>query len=236
MIHLALPPDDPQIRVVDSFEALANAPFEDGVNGFCWPRELVGDFAEIVRLLGEGEGIVTLEEHRLAQLQASPSGREAIEVLLEDQRRLLARELDPALNLVYSALHDERSGPIATDVFSFHVDSAPVEAETWLCTYSGAPSEGLLNTQATRRVDHAETRAELLRNYGGKDDAGFLAFLTEQHYDLHYAPNPGAQPFCFGMGHLWRVAVDWPGSRVPPFIHRAPAEHPGPSPRLLLIA
>jgi hypothetical protein len=236
MTHTALPPDDPRIRVVHDFEALANTPFTDGVNAYCWPRVLAGDFGEIARLLGEGEGIVTLEHDRLAQLPASPAGRAAIALLLEDQRRLLERELDPALNIVYSSRRDERAGPIATDVFSFHVDSAPVETETWLCTYFGAPSEALLNAQATRRVDCTETRAELLLRYGGQDDPGFLDHLAEHHYDLHYAPNPGAQTFAFGLGHLWRVAVDWPSSPVPPFIHRAPAERPGPAPRLLLIA
>jgi hypothetical protein len=236
MPHINLPPDNSQIRVVDSFEALVNTPFADGVNAYCWPRALAGDFGEIARLLGTGEGIVPLENDRLAQLPASPSGCAAIAVLLEDQRRLLERELDPALNVVYSSPRDERCSPITTDVFSFHVDSAPVETETWLCTYFGAPSEGLLNAQATRRVELAKTRAELLLHYGGKDDAGFLGYLAEHHYDLHYAPNPRAQPFTFGPGHLWRVAVDWPGSPVPPFIHRAPAELPGQSPRLLLIA
>ncbi|MFT7680319.1 MAG: hypothetical protein ACI8QC_004325 [Planctomycetota bacterium] len=233
---MALPPEDSRIRVVHDFEALANTPFIDGVNAYCWPRVLADGFGEIARLLGAGEGIVTLEDDRLTQLPASPEGRAAVALLLEDQRRLLERQLDPALNIVYSSRRDERAGPIATDVFSFHADSAPVETETWLCTYFGAPSEGLLNNQATRRVDHAETRAELLLRYGGKDDPGFLDYLAEHHYDLHYALNPGAKPFAFGRGHLWRVAVDWPSSPVPPFIHRAPAERPGQSPRLLLIA
>jgi len=73
-----------------------------------------------------------------------------------------------------------------------------------------------------------------LRLFGGSDDAEFLAFLREHHFDLHYAPLPGARPFSLGVGNLWRLAVRYPGSRVPPCIHRAPQESGG-IPRLLLI-
>ena len=116
------------------------------------------------------------------------------------------------------------------------LDSAPIEAATWLCTYYGPVSEGLRNEDARRRVDDPATRAALLHEYGGPDDAGFREYLREHHYDLHYAPLPGARPFSFGLGHLWRIAVDWPGSAVPPCIHRAPPARPAQSSRLLLIS
>ena len=122
-----------------------------------------------------------------------------------------------------------------TDVLSYHADSAPVEASTWLCTYFGAPSEGIGNEDCVRRCDLPETRAALLREYGGADDAGFAEFLNEHCYDLHYAPRPGAQPYSFGHFHLWRIAVAWPGSPVLPCVHRAPAQALG-EPRLLLIS
>ena len=111
-----------------------------------------------------------------------------------------------------------------------------MEADTWLCTYHGPASEGLRNEEALRRVDLSETRAELLRHFGGQDDDDFRAWLNENCYDLHYAPVAHAQPYSFGVGHLWRIAVDWPGSPVPPCIHRAPATLPGQPPRLLLIS
>ena len=139
------------------------------------------------------------------------------------------------LNCIHGYPRDEQPGPVPTDVFSFHADSAPVEADTWLCTYHGAPSEGLRNDEAQRRVDVPETRAALLKLFGGKDDNDFRAWLNENCYDLHYAPVPSAQPFSFGVGHLWRIAVDWPGSPVPPCLHRAPETFPGQPPRLLLI-
>ena len=81
-----------------------------------------------------------------------------------------------------------------------------------------------------------QTRAELLRLYGGPDDARFAAWLAEQCYDLHYAALPHARPYSFGFGNLWRIATKCPGSPVLPCIHRAPATRPGRPPRLLLIS
>lgn len=225
-----------RIKVAGSFAELLATPFADGVNALCWPRTLTGDFGEVVRLLGAGEGIATLDEARLRSLPVSAAGRDAIEKLLEDLRLLRTHDREPVLNCVHNYPRDEDAGPVPTDVFSFHADSAPVEADTWLCTYHGPPSEGLRNDEACRRVDIPETRAELLRIFGGKDGGGFRAFLNEHCYDLHYSPTPNARPFSFGVGNLWRIAVAWPGSRVPPCIHRAPVTLPGQPPRLLLIS
>jgi hypothetical protein len=121
-------------------------------------------------------------------------------------------------------------------VFSFHADSATVQADTYLCTYHGAPSEGLRNDEAQRRVDVPETRSELLKLFGGNDDDAFREYLKENCYDLHYTSVPAARPFSFGVGNLWRIATDYPGCPVPPCIHRAPATLPGASRRLLLIS
>ena len=210
--------------------------FADGVNALCWPRTLPVGFDEVVKLLGPGDGIVTIDDARLQSLPIGPAGSAAIELLLEDQRLLRAQERDPVLNCIHSYLRDEHPGPMSTDVFSFHADSAPVETDTWLCTYHGPASEGLPNDQARRRIDFPETRAELLHLFGGPDDDTFLEYLSEHHYDLHYAPLPNAQPYSFGLGNLWRIAVDWPGSPVLPCIHRAPQHTPDQPPRLLLIS
>jgi hypothetical protein len=144
-------------------------------------------------------------------------------------------ERAPVLNCIHGYPHDEGPGPVATDVFSFHADSAPVEADTWLCTYHGAASEGLRNDEAQRRVDVPATRAELLKLFGGADGAEFREFLAENCYDLHYAASAAARPFSFGRGNLWRLAVAWPESLVPPCLHRAPGTLPGET-RLLLIS
>ncbi len=227
------PPDDPRIRRVESFAELLATPFADGVNALCWRRMLPGDFGEVVARLGVGEGIVALDDTRLAGLGLSVAGRVAVETMLEDLRLLRAHDREPVLNCIHGYPRDEDAGPVATDVFSFHADSAPVEADTWLCTYYGVASEGLRNDEAQRRVEVPGTRAALLELFGGEDNDDFREWLADHCYDLHYAPLPGARPFSFGVGHLWRIAVEWPGSAVPPCIHRAPESD---KPRLLLIS
>jgi hypothetical protein len=229
-------PDNFRIKTVQSFAELVGTPFADGVNSLCWPRALPGDFAEVVEKLGLGEEIVTIQEEQLDGLNVSAAGRVAIEVLREDLRRLREAERSPVLNCIHRYARDEAPGPVPTDVFSWHADSAPVEADTWLCTYHGPPSEGLPNEHAQRRTDIPEVRAELLKFLGmDEDDAEFREALREHCFDLHYAPLPEAQPYSFGVGNLWRIAIDWPGSPVPPCIHRAPETLPGQPPRLLLI-
>lgn len=228
-------PDYARIKRVNSFEELVAARFADGVNALCWERELPGDFGEVVARLEADESITALAEDRLRGLSLGAGGRVAVEVMLEDLRLLREQGRDPVLNCIHGYPRDETAGPVPTDVFSFHADSAPVEADTWLCTYHGLPSEGLRNEEARRRVDVPETRAELLKLHGGEDNDAFREFLQENCYDLHYAPVPAARPYSFGVGNLWRIAVDWPGSPVPPCIHRAPGTQPG-QPRLLLIS
>jgi len=227
-------PDHPRIRRVTSLSELAATPFADGVNALCWPRTLAGDYGEVAAALGQGEGIQTLDAARLRALPVSPAGREAVDQMLADLRLMQGLGRDPVLNCIHAYPRDEQPGPVVTDVFSFHADSAPVEADTWLCTYLGAPSEGLRNEDAVRRVELPATRAQLLRLFGGADDEAFRDYLHENCYDLHYAPLPAARPYSFGLGNLWRIAVDWPGNPVPPCVHRAPETVPG-APRLLLI-
>lgn len=228
-------PDYARIRRVKSFDELVTTPFADGVNALCWERALSGDFAEVIAQFGRGEAIIALDEARLLALRVSPAGRVAIDQMIADLKLLRDHELDPALNCIHGYCRDSARGPVPTDVFSFHADSATIEASTWLCTYHGSPTEGLPNEQALRRIDVPETRAELLKLYGRPDEAGFRDFLHEHCYDLHYATAPHARPFSFGVGHLWRIAIDHPGCPVPPCIHRAPVTLHG-QPRLLLIS
>ncbi len=229
------PPDYPRIKVVSRFDELVTTPLDGGVNALCWARALPGNFSEVVEQLAVGEGITTLDDTRLRALCLSAAGREAVEVLLEDQRLLRTLGVSPVLDCIDGYLRDE-DAIIATDVYSFHADSAPVQTDTYLCSYNEPATEGLRNDEALRRVDIPETRAELLRRFGGNDDEEFLEYLNEHCYDLHYAPVAGARPFSFGLGNLWRLAVEYPGSPVPPCVHRAPETVPGQPPRLLLIS
>ncbi len=236
MTSFSLPDGYARIRCVESFHDLVTTPFGSGINALCWRRILRGDFHEVVEHLIANEGITTLDESRLRSLPLSLPGKAAVEFLLEDQRLLRAHGLSPILDLIHGYTRDEDGAAVPTDVYSFHVDSATTETDTWLCTYHGPASEGLRNDEARRRVDIPETRAALLEAFGGEDSGDFPEYLSENCYDLHYAPMPQAQPFSFGLGNLWRIAVDYPGSPVPPCIHRAPETHPGDPPRLLLIS
>lgn len=242
MNPLPLPADYARIKIVQSFDELVTTRFADGVNALCWPRTLHGDFKEVVEQLtldGHDEIATLDDEHLDAHLRALPlsaAGHAAVEILLADQRLLRSHGLAPILDCIHGYPRDDASEIVPTDVYSFHVDSATVEADTYLCSYTEAASDGLRNDQAIRRVDIPETRAALLAQYGGADDDAFLEFLRENCYDLHYVPLPGTQPFSFGFGNLWRLAIQYPGSPVPPCIHRAPETIPGRPPRLLLIS
>lgn len=227
--------DDPSLRVVTSFEALVATPFRDGVNAVCWARDLQGDFDEVVEKLGTDDDITSIDEARLRSLELGPAGRQAVTALLADLDRLRAIGEEPTLDCVrrYPRDHD---GPVATDVHSFHKDSATAPVDTFLCSYTGASSEGLRNQEARRLVDVPAIRALLLERFGGVEGEAFTAWLRENSFDLHYEALPGARPFSFGLFNLWRIAVQYPGSPAPACIHRAPEYSPGQLPRLLLIS
>src|SRR5687768_1208451 len=146
--------------VVESFAELLARPFDDGNNALRWPRALDGDFREVARLLAprEAEGVIVVEPDALRALPLSAAGRIAADVMLDDVRRLDELGRDPVLNCITSYPRDERGLPIATHVMSFHADRAPIEVDSWLCTYWGKSSEGLDNDDARRLIDAPEIR------------------------------------------------------------------------------
>ena len=195
MTAFTLPPGYSRIKRVHSFHELVTTPFAGGVNALCWERSLPGDFSEVMDHLVASDEITSIDDTRLDALSVSAAGQVAVDILLEDQRLLRNHGLAPLLDVIHGYPRDENPAVVRTDVYSFHADSATVEADTYLCTYHGPSSEGLRNDEAQRRVDIPTTRAELLKLYGGEDDDGFLGYLGEHCYDLHYAPAPQARPF-----------------------------------------
>ena len=165
---MTLPPAPPNVRLVASFAELLATPFQGNVNAICWARTLPGDFAEVVAGLAVHDGLTTIDEALLAALPLGPAGRLAIATLLADLRLLRAAGHEPALDLV-AAYPRDADEDLPTDVLSFHVDSATVPTDTFLCTYSGAPSEGLHHEQARRRTEDPRLRARLLAKFGGAD-------------------------------------------------------------------
>jgi len=228
-----LPHTTNQIQVVTNFQDLVSTPFHGEMNAICWPRELTGDFSEIVKKVELNGNIATLDEEDLIELKLSEQGQLAREILLNDLRLLKAHGASPILNLIKYYERDDSHPFFPTDVYSFHVDRSPIPTDTFLCTYYGESSEILPNSQAEQKVLVPEIRAELKKLYRGADE-GFESFLSEHFFDLHYLPKPNAQPVSLGLGHLWKLAVDHPESRVLPCLHRAPKEKNG-QPRLLLI-
>jgi hypothetical protein len=203
------------------------------MNAICWTRELSGDFAEIVNKVVPDENLAVLDEEELRELQLSEQGQLAREILLNDLKLLKALGASPTLNVIRCYVRDDAYPFFPTDVYSFHVDRSPIPTDTFLCTYHGEPSEVLPNAQAQQKVLVPEIRDELKKLYKGAAE-GFESFLSEHFFDLHYQAIPDARPVSLGLGHIWRLAIDHPESKVPPCVHRAPIEK-NRQHRLLLI-
>jgi len=222
-----------QIRCVTNFQDLVSTPFREENNAICWTRKLTGDFSEIVKKVALHENIAVLDPEELRELSLSEQGQLAREILLNDLQLLKAHGASPVLNLIRCYERDDAYPFFPTDVYSFHVDRSPVPTDTFLCTYYGEPSEIISNAEAEQKVLIPEIRDELKKLYHGAAE-GFESFLTEHFFDLHYRVTPAARPVSLGLGNLWRLAVDHPGSQVLPCVHRAPKEKTGQH-RLLLI-
>lgn len=221
------------IHCVTNFQDLVSTPFHGEMNVMCWTRELVGDFSEIVKKLELNGNITLVNQEDLLSLQLSEQGQLARDILLNDLKVLKAHGASPILNLIKCYDKDDSYPFFPTDVYSFHVDRSPIPTDTFLCTYYGESSEILPNSQAEQKVLVPEIRDELKKRYGGADEA-FESFLSEHFFDLHYRAKSNASPISIGLGHLWRLAVDYPESQVLPCVHRAPKEKAGEK-RLLLI-
>jgi hypothetical protein len=222
-----------QISYVTNFQDLVSTPFQGEINALCWTRKLAGDFSEIVEKVELNENIAVLDQDDLFRLELSEQGQLARETLINDLQLLKAHGASPILNLIKYYERDDAYPFFPTDVYSFHVDRSPVPTDTFLCTYYGDASELIPNSQAKQKVLVPEIRNELKKLFHGADEE-FESFLSEHFFDLHYQAKPNSSPVNLGTGHLWRLAVDHPESKVLPCIHRAPKEKTEQK-RLMLI-
>ncbi len=222
-----------QIHGVTNFQDLVCTPFHGKINAICWTRQLIGDFSEIVKKVELNGNMAVIDEEELIELELSEQGQLAREILLNDLKVLKAHGASPILNLIKCYERDDNYPFFPTDVYSFHVDRSPIAIDTFLCTYYGASSEIVPNSQAEQKVLVPEIRNELKKLYQGSDE-GFETFLSEHFFDLHYRAKPKARLINLGLGNLWRLAVDHPESKVLPCLHRAPKEKAGEM-RLLMI-
>ena len=147
-----LPSVENQIYYVTNFHDLVSTPFKGAINAMCWTRELIGDFGEIVNKVALNEDIAVLDAADLVALQLSEQGNLAREIILNDLKLLKAHGASPILNVIKCYDRDDAYPFFSTDVYSFHVDRSVVPTDTFLCTYYGAPSDILPNSQASQKV------------------------------------------------------------------------------------
>ncbi|MCV2485111.1 DUF1826 domain-containing protein [Flavobacterium sp. SH_e] len=222
-----------QIGLVSTFSELVHTNFKGETNALCWYRNLDGDFKEIVGKLSLKENITEVSSTDLIALQLSEKGNIAREIILNDLKLLTDFGASPSLNLLKCYERDNEFDFISTDVYSFHVDRSPIATDTFLCTYHGAASDIVSNSQVEQKILIPEIRAKLKELHDGAEEE-FENFLKENYFDLHYQLQADAEPINLGLGHLWRLAVDHPKQEVLPCVHRAPVENEGEY-RLLLI-
>ena len=225
--------DNNQIGIASTFSKLVQTDFKGEMNALCWYRNLEGDFKEIVAQLSLKENITEVSPEDLIALQLSEKGSVAREIILNDLQLLTDFGASPSLNLLKCYERDDEFDFISTDVYSFHVDRSPIATDTFLCTYHGAASDIIANSQAEQKILIPEIRTKLKELHDGPEEE-FEDFLKENYFDLHYQLNEHTEPINLGLGHLWRLAVDHPKQQVLPCIHRAPKEKDGEY-RLLLI-
>ncbi|ARV16461.1 hypothetical protein [Polaribacter sp. SA4-12] len=223
-----------QIQNVLNFQDLISTPFQGEINAMCLKRNLIGDFSEIVEKVTLNENMSEISLEELRELQLSEQGQLARKILLNDFKGLKEHGASPTLNIIKCYDRDDAFPFFPTDVYSYHVDRSPIATDTFLCTYYGASSDIIPNSQATQKILIPEIRAELKKLYGESDEKGFESFLSEYFFDLHYQPKPNAQPINLGIGNLWKLAIDHPESKVLPCLHRAPKEKTGEN-RLMII-
>ncbi|RZK13075.1 MAG: DUF1826 domain-containing protein [Flavobacterium sp.] len=221
-----------QVEKVSTFDELIKTEFRGSLNAICWHRNLSGDFKEIVSKLQLKENITVISAEDLLSLALSDPGVVAREIILNDLKLLTALGALPTLNLIKNYERDDELDFISTDVYSYHVDRSPIATDTFLCTYYGAASDILPNHEVEQQIIIPEIREKLKDFYDGPE-AEFETFLAENFFDLHYRTKPNASPINLGIGHLWKLAVDHPGQKAFPCVHRAPIENNDY--RLLLI-
>ena len=225
-------PNSLNLLHVNNFQDLISTPFHGTTNAISWSRDLEGDFEEIVNAIAFEGTMLEIDEEDLLALELSESGKVARDTILSDFKLLSELGASPVLNIIANYEADEHPF-FPTDVYSFHIDRSPIATDTFLCTYYGDASELISNEDAIQKIQVPDIREKIEKAYVG-EAIDFDAFVSEHFFDLHYQALEEATIIRAGSGHLWRIAVDHPESKVLPCVHRAPKETSGRK-RLLLI-
>ena len=217
---------------VNNFQDLISTPFHGTTNAISWSRELEGDFEEIVNAIAFEGTMLEIDEEDLLALELSEAGKVARETILSDFKLLSELGASPVLNIITNYEADEHPF-FPKDVYSFHIDRSPIATDTFLCTYYGDASELISNEHAIQKIQIPEIQKKIEKAYIG-EATDFDAFVSEHFFDLHYQALEDATIIRADIGHIWRIAVDHPESKVLPCVHRAPRETSRRK-RLLLI-
>lgn len=230
---MGMPNTNRQVIYTSSFESLITVEFKGEQNAACWQRKPEGDFEEIALKLKLTEDVTEIELKQLYTLQLTEAGCLARTIILNDYELLKKHGASPTLNLIRNYPTDINAGPFPTDVYSFHVDEAPIITSTFLCTYFGETSEILPNNKAIQKTQIPELVQAIKKDYHGPEEE-FEIYLRENYYHLHYSAKPDAKIIKMQKGELWRLAVQSPNNHALGCIHRAPEEKPNEL-RLMLI-
>lgn len=225
-------PKSSNLLHVNNFQELISTPFHGTINAISWSRKLKGDFEEIVNAVAFEGTMLEIDEEDLLALELGEAGKVARETILSDFKLLSELGASPVLNIISNYEADEHPF-FPTDVYSFHVDRSPIATDTFLCTYYGDASELISNEDSIQKIQVPDIREKIEKVYVD-EPTDFETYVSEHFFDLHYQALEDASVIKAGIGHLWRLAVDYPGSNVLPCIHRAPIEKSG-NKRLMLI-
>lgn len=209
-----IPRKNSRVKVVASLSDMFNRAFggAEEVNCIVHPRKLSGDFNALARRLSaplklEKKPFVELSTDAFALHARSLRGAEK-----KAAKAILAdmkRMDEQNLNPVLRVIGegDYREQSAFDRVHDFHADGVTkVGGYKVLCCYTSPVTEGL-------RLEDAEFQE-----------------------DGYYKMKPGAKPFSFRPGSIWRHAVIGTGEGILPFIHRAPHVSEQRQPRLILMA
>ena len=119
----------------------------------------------------------------------------------------------------------------------FHFDGGQPLKGRVLTAYAGATTQGIAPEDCIRFVDIPKFQQDLIGRFGQDHvDPKELAALMKRSIADIRLPKPGAIPYAFSVGDIFRHAVRDNKAGVTPHLHRAPPMTTGAKPRLLLVA
>lgn len=195
------------VKVVSDLASVLTEPFGERANVVLCRRHISGDFNALAKRYSARfleKASETISPSLLSSLKVTPDEKLAARAILQDMAEIRRAGFDQELRLIQPQGYRK-----SIMVHRPHVDYGALSGRVLAC-YSGVGTEGYVPDDCTVNI----------RN------------ILEQ--DQGVSIKPGARPFRFSLGDIWRQAVV--GSpAVQPFVHYAPVDQKA-GPRLLLVA